>query len=243
MSYAYCRIPAKKKQSKLYGFEKVPVNKLPSIIARLQKTTCASSCFEPARANSGFCERVRNDIAPTPPQRHMSDRDLNKLVRRLRTPTISKLAAIGSLNPDYEARLRCETPLRLGTEEQRPKTTAEFRKFIKRITKATSSSRGKHYDLAVNDAELARLLLLDIKNGKLESKDVVDSIVQRLQTPTVASQPIHSVCPKRPQTVRCLTQKQRGQLPLVSGLPRSEGVDQIVERLYSGTSRSRPKTS
>jgi hypothetical protein len=240
MSYAYIKVVPVEKPSKLYGFEKVPSNRLPGIIARLQKTTHGASCCpSSSRTSHGLCERAKDGLPPASSGKRMSDRDLTKLVRRLRTPTISKLAATGLLNPDYESKLRSETPLRFGTDQQRPKTAIEFRKFLKRIGKSTTSSRGKTFDPVERAADIGRLTTVEFHNEEMVTKHAAESIFERVQQPTIASQPQHPDCPKRPATTKCLSQEQRRQLPLVSGLPRSTNVNQIVGRLYN----KRPITS
>ena len=165
----------------------------------------------------------------------MSDKEIDKVVRRLRTPTISKLASEGMLDPAYEARLRAQTPIRIGTEDKRPKTAAEYGKFMKRITRPTTASKSKHFCIFCDDPSLECYMDLDFSDESSSvSREEIEEIVSRIQTPTVASLRGKPECKRLPAN-RCLPMTQREQLPLVSGLPRSSGVDQIVNRLYAST--------
>ena len=244
MSYAFTRTIPAPVPVKMYGFQKVPPSEMHSIIHRMQKKTYISNLYHgeryqttpcPPRLPSAVCRKAppRSDIVGTP-RRHMSDKEIDKMVRRLRVPTISTLASVGMLDPAYETRLRSETPLRIGTGDQRPKTTADYRKFMHRITRPTTASRSKHFCVHCDDPDLQCYMDLDFCDEQQASREEIDDIVSRCQTPTVASLRGIPECKRKPQR-RCLSHSQRDQLPLVSGMPRSRDVDEIVQRLYAST--------
>ena len=157
----------------------------------------------------------------------MSPKLLKSVVRRLQTPTISRKIANGYLMPEYEA---------APSSVSRPKTAEENRKFLRRITRPTRSSRRRDLDAFWQETEASEYFYADFSDEVPIGKDDLEEIVNRIRTPTVASELADGYrCPKMKLDVEI----NRDKLPLVSGLSRSRKVDDIVQRLY----RPKPASS
>lgn len=233
MSFAYTKVTPPLPSSKLYGFGKVPMSQMPEIIDRIAQSTHSSSISSAKigpQVVPALCRKAPSDAAAPQKKAQVTDHDINKIVRRLRTPTISKLAAAGLLNPAYEAKFREEIPKPL-----RPKTASEYHKILKRIQRTTSSSRGKTFVSIYEDPQTAPYAELDFSNEDPVSKEEIDLITERVKVPTMAkktsNQSAWPECPRVPRG-KCLSPQQRHELPLVSGLPKSKNVTEIVDRLY-----------
>ena len=234
----YERKPRKLDEFRSYGYKKVTHSELKEIVERMQKKTYTSNIYHgelfhrvpsPPRPPSSTCPKApkRGDEAGKRQRQRMSDRDLNRLTRRLCRPTISKLANQGRIVPEYEL----DRPPTV--QPTRHRTAKEKKKAMEHLTRPTTASRSKLYGQCVfcGDPQMEEYMDIDFSDDKMASQDEIDSIIRRARTPTIASEGGIHECVKIRTCSRGGSRPHSCQ-PVVSGLSRSKNTDEIVERLH-----------
>ena len=267
MSSEYSRVVPQVMPMKVYGFKKVTRSELNNIINRLRKPTQSTETqlhsgelwqmsHVPPRAPFAFCGRTPTDfqcepVAGSKPKisrTPVNGRTLQKIVRRLQRPTISTMAADGSIAPNYELQI----PNKISTK--RPKTADDQEKLMERIQRPTTASRRKLYghkecilceDLHCSSVYDSVKCIQEVHRS-YSSHDDVDGALRRVRTPKYSGGG-NLRCPKLAKH-QSPSRSQSGQgstkedtlAPLISGLARSPKVQDITERLYRGPSSRSP---
>lgn len=240
MSYSYSRITPQDMEFKTYGFQRCSSREVYSIVRRLRSTTYNTELYNgerfkeipcPPRAPSAVCKKAKTaDIEGRPPRPKpvfTSEKDLEKAFRRVRAQTISRMALEGKISPTYDNIL---IPQYGGANlDQSPHDQT---KMMRRIMRPTTATRNRTWfsTLEEDNAYLEN----DIYDYEYVSARGIQDIVDRVSTPTMASEGgIGPKCPKRKDSIG--KGATLNEVPLVSGLPRSRNVDEIVNRLYTPT--------
>ena len=158
---------------------------------------------------------------------------IDRIVRRLQKPTLSKLVANGKVTLEYGDEIE---EYQEKMRRRRPKSSKEQSKAIERVQRPTTASK-RH--IAINEAIADKRLddeVLKTQYCKGEervlTKDHEKEIVSRVMVKTNAFCGGQPHCPKIHSEEDSLTLNQRKQygLPLVSGLSRSQNVGEITTR-------------
>ncbi|CAG5135022.1 unnamed protein product [Candidula unifasciata] len=161
--------------------------------------------------------------------RKLTDRELQRALRRIQKPTQSYLL---SKNYDRNEKEHISPTPCMST---RPFTSYERKKAFQHLRRPTTASRGKHatecYLCLDDERELNKTpapFEYYYADDKTVTKEEVECIVTRLVAPPGGM----STCSRlSPDYSRLIAQSVR--LPLVSGLARSKSVADIVNRLYT----------
>ena len=221
----------------------VTEEELGEIVHRLQKPTRSTEqtralLYHSSRATSSPtpCPRAWVDTDDQPgraSKRPVSPRVIQRLVRRLQRPTISTMAADGTVSHEYEP-----IPVR---PQSVPPRTDHREKAMERIRRPTTASRLKLYDSCIlcEELDMSPLRHRPPHGGvPAVSEGNMEKIVTRMRTPTHASNGCRVHCRKdaaTPMSELLIQQQHRSDLPLVSGLPRSRTVADITNRMYTPT--------
>ena len=174
---------------------------------------------------------------------------IDRLVRRLQKPTLSKLVANGKVTLEYSDEIE---EYQEKMRRRRPKSSKEQSKAIERVQRPTTASK-RH--VAINEAVADKRLDDEVVKTQYSyykgeervlTKDEEKKIVSRVMVKTNAFCGSLPHCPKIHNEEESLTLNQRKQygLPLVSGLSRSQNVGEITTRLYvTSTDCRRPRRS
>ena len=241
----YRRVRLDMSPLKMYGFQKVTHEELHDITSRIVKPTYNREVYladrmrlAPPRTPSAVCKKNQGDaVVQSRGRRRLPQPAVDKIFKRMRTPTLSVLAAQGELEPSYEFLLLQEKsrPKSASTTTSEEKDKEESRLSYSR---PTTASKGKRFCQFCTDPTMQEYMEIDYSDDKAVEEEELSEIVQRLTTPTMASrlaagQPKIERCPRRkPSTSSVINGKQNKQLPLC-GLSRSKSVHDITERLYS----------
>ncbi|KAL8576677.1 hypothetical protein ACOMHN_025152 [Nucella lapillus] len=249
MSFYYYRAPKEEEKVEGWGFKKVNSAEMMGIMDRVTRPTYNSrmhnmECTQVhnykytntnflARRSPTSCDRRRSaSVLPHGTgQRRLNDRELQRIIRRLRTPTVS-----------YEARFDFVTdedflPLPPAGRPLRPKSAPEDRqKAFQQLSRPTTASRAKTLGdctlcLDREELQMKNSLLpfeYDYGDERAVAPEELDYIVDRISAPTYAHKKMR--CPKTPKPVDEV--QLRAKTPLASGLPRSKSVKEIVQRLH-----------
>lgn len=236
-SSSYSRVLPRAPTLKMYGFQKVSDGEVRAIVGRLQRKTYNSTLqhdyshpkgLSPVRASSAPCRRNTPDLASAgTPAKHerKSSKEIERIFRRMRTPTLSYRAARGEITPLHE--LDDKRP-----EDQSPRSADEVKKSLRRITRPTTSTKTRTFCTYCKDPDLEEWHDIDFSDDKIVSQDQLDDIIKRVATPTVASEGGKTGrCRRRKDSVATEMSKRRG-LPLVSGMPRSQNIQEVTDRVY-----------
>ena len=232
MSFSYYRIIPEPVSYRMYGFETVSAKQVQAINRRLQKPTYGTDfihrqCFQteasPPRPAPVTCKRAQSAGVPSPDQQVASfstQRDLEKAIRRIAAPTLSRMAAEGKIAASYDTNFEQQSH---NIEER---TTIDQVKALQKIRRPTTASKTKSRELQ------DEYVCIEYLNKPAVTNEYIQTITDRVSTPTVASEGgIGPTCPKRRDSVG-----KKGfakQMPLISGLERSKNVSEIVNRLYT----------
>lgn len=202
----------------------------------------------------------RPKTAPASTSMKLSRRQLEKLLERLEQPTLSReVAMAGSyFKEPFDEEIRQGRIIRL----DRPYSAPERKRALQRIQRPTTANLGKRVGVCPycddDRYDIDRdLFNADYCDGRIADEDELSGIIERAQTPTHASRGGTVVCkkaksdryylyhrrePLTEETKEVTENLQSSQkrkkpppeepLPLLSGLPRSKNVDEIVRRLY-----------
>ena len=163
---------------------------------------------------------------------------IDRLVRRLQKPTLSKLLANGKANVKYGDEIE---QYQDKVRRKRPKSSKEQTKAMERVQKPTTASKrhialnegvvDKRFDDDVDDV----LNTLYTDEERFLTKEEEKEIVSRVMAKTNAFRGGQPHCPKINSDEESLSLSQRKQygLPLVSGLSRSQNVEEITTRVHS----------
>lgn len=250
MSSMYYKVNPQKNHATLYGFKKVSASEIHEITVRLARKTYnrhLSTSEEQKRVHNyenihdqviwqrtpSACAR-RTSVQSTRCRSasRLSDREMQRLLRRLMKPTESILNAQHDVD-DRDKDIKLGRIVR-STSELDEKTA----KSVSRLSRPTTASRAK--------SAISCHLCYDHQNkGKDEPLDVFDYeyaddktlpeeemqfVTERMLQSTCVSTGTQKICTKSPAQLDEV--KIREQLPLVSGLRRSKNVKEIVNRLY-----------
>ena len=261
---------------KVYGFKKVSKTEMEDIVNRLQRPThCTESqnysgeMWQASnvlpRAPFTLCRRTPSPADPTgtgsrpgTSKALLNSRVLQKIVRRLQRPTISTMAAEGTIAPNYElefgGKVRSETPRNVDEQE----------KLLERIQRPTTASRRKLFghmqcllceDLQYSDVHET---LRHMRHNEVPShshgrrppmpmsppaaqpppEDAATGRASRARSATHASNGGKAACPRLPTAAAASSGGHRvrvttpSDLPLISGLARTEKVKDITGRLH-----------
>lgn len=236
---------------KSFGFQRVTPEELHDIVQRLQNGTYNTKLYRgerhqvtpcPPRTPAVKCDKAKNaDTGEKVPVTSRTEREITRTFYRLqRCETLSIKAGKGKILPQHEriANINKETEREKAIEQARDKKM----KWLRRLRRPTTATKQRHFCWFCDDPKLCRYLEYDFSDDRVVSKGELNTIVQRVQTPTKASLmqvglEKEASCPKRRDSIssRC-----RSQTPLLSGLERSKNVDKIVSRLYPGRPHSSP---
>ncbi|XP_076459214.1 uncharacterized protein LOC143292630 [Babylonia areolata] len=246
MSFYYYRAPKEEEKAEGWGFKKVNSAELTGIMERITRPTYNSrmhnmECTQVhnyrytntnflARRSPTSCDRRRSASAlPSTGERRLNERELQRIIRRLRKPTVSYEASRYDFSADEE--LPLPRPLR-------PKSAVEDRqKAFQQLSRPTTASRAKTLgdctlclDREEQDTKNSLVPFeYDYADDKSVPPEELDFIVDRVSAPTYAHKKTR--CPKTPKPVDEV--KLRSKTPLASGLARSKTVNEIVQRLHS----------
>ncbi|KAK7507499.1 hypothetical protein BaRGS_00001434 [Batillaria attramentaria] len=249
MSFYYYRKPKPEEKVEGWGFKKVNPTELTGILERVTRPTYNSRMHNMENTqvhnykytNTNFlakrsptsCDRRRSASAALPhAHRRLSDRELQRVVRRLRKPTISYEASRYDFIPYHEADVDPDRVIR-------PRTAPgeDRQKAFMQLSRPTTASRAKTLGDCVLCADREELEMknslvpfeYDYGDEKCVPPEELDDIVERVSAPTFSRQ--RQRCPRQPRPVNEV--QIREKTPLASGLPRSKSVKEIVQRLYS----------
>lgn len=254
----YMRVIPDAMPLKVYGFKKVSSRQLEDIVNRLQRHTHSTE----TQVNMGELWNLGN-ITPRAPyisckrapasdsrnrpgtmKQPMKGKMLEKVIRRLQRPTISTMAAEGTITPSYELDFRSRSE---NSKFIRPNSTEEQQKLLERIQKPTTASRRKLYGhsqcLLCEDihTSLVRntMKLIQEPEGSTHCWKSMEeqNKVPRSRTTTPASAGGRPPCLKKAKPMTNGSPSRSGvsqdsNLPLISGLARSEKVADITDRLH-----------
>ncbi|KAK7111423.1 uncharacterized protein [Littorina saxatilis] len=248
MSFYYTRVPKEEEKVEWWGFKKVNPHELTGILDRVTRPTYTSrmhnmECTQVhnnmyhntnflARRSPTACDRRRSASAlPRNTNRRLNERELQRVVRRLRKPTVCFEARYDYL-PEEELHPLPPRP-------SRPKSAPEEdrQKAFLQLSRPTTASRAKTLGdctLCLDRDEVIKNNTLgpfeyDYGDEKTLPPEELEDIVDRISAPTFAHKKLR--CPKIPKPMDEFRMRQR--TPLASGLPRSKNVKEIVTRLYS----------
>lgn len=249
MSFYYYRKPKPEEKVEGWGFKKVNSAELTGILDRVTRPTYNSrmSNMENTQVhnyrytNSNFlarrsptsCDRRRSASANLAhSQRRLSERELQRVVRRLRKPTVSYEASRYDFLPAHEADVDPDRVIR-------PRTAPgeDREKAFQQLSRPTTASRAKTLGDCVLCADREELEMknslvpfeYDYGDERSVRPEQLEDIVERISAPTFNHQ--RQRCPRQPRPVNELQIRQK--TPLASGLARSKSVKEIVQRLYS----------
>ena len=249
MSFSYRKVTPPDFLFRTYGFKKVTQEELEQIVSRLQKQTYSTEFIHSqVRGNdviptprelttdetqpSALCPRAqsaRSDFRSksTRPRPCSATPEQSELIfRRLRRPTVSYRAAVGRIPPNYEVRAaRARRAM-----SKPPPLPKEQAKSIARVRRPTTASRYRNGSGSRGEKGQEKYHDFDFSDDRFADEARVERIFDRLRVPTLASEGgVGPTCPRRRDSIG--RRARSAQLPLVSGLPRSRDVTEIVERL------------
>ncbi len=233
----YTRAELRPVAIKTWGYNKVSNEHLNNIVNRLQRPTLNTDAYHsdlyhiqrsPFRSPAAICRKATSEIDAVQlaqmKRRPVTPQVLQKIVRRLQRPTISKMAAEGNISPEYE----------LNIPSQRPKTASETSKIVERIRRPTTASNSKRYDECLLCEELEKSGTFPIKlaqhlnkkpdKEKALPKGGLEEIMQRVRSPTYSGRIGRSRFRQEDTSVV--------ETPLLTALSRSESVDEITGKMH-----------
>ncbi|XP_071100685.1 uncharacterized protein [Haliotis cracherodii] len=248
MSFYYIKVAKEPEKLPGYGFRKADAEEIAIITQRLTRPTYSSLIHtEDSQSvhNYQFIrEQSRKRRTPSACQkiplsahrkstndRRFTDWELQRVLRRLQKPT--ETSEHKRFFHDDDLR-----PAQAVTAVNRPKTGDEKTKFLERLVRPTTASRAKSVNgchlcdekSREKNKTLAPFEYVYANDTEFEQA-VVEEIVERVRSSTHASTRGAKQCcrltPARVDEVEI-----RKGLPLVSGLPRSNTVKEIVHRLH-----------
>ncbi|XP_033727878.1 uncharacterized protein LOC117317256 isoform X1 [Pecten maximus] len=249
MSFMYYRQKEPKpKTIPAYGFEKKKASEVRDITERLSRPTYNRRLsadepthlynFDKSRESSALRNRTpsscgrRSALSSSDRQRsatrRLTDREMQRLIRRLQRPTESYVIATTEQMDEPQGRIS-RTPI---AEEQIAKT-------VRRLRRPTTATMAKD----INECHLCfehenkkstdppDAFDYDYIMDKSLPPEELDYIVSRMRVQTCSS--AHGRrCAKTPATAYFDEVKARENLPLLSGLARSKNVKDITNRLH-----------
>ncbi|XP_067687861.1 uncharacterized protein [Haliotis asinina] len=247
MSFYYIKVVKVPEKLPSYGFRKAEAEEIANITQRVTRPTYSSLIHTEDSLSVHNYQYIRQQSSKrrTPSackktplstsmqstnDRRFNEWELQRVLRRLQKPT--ETSECKRFSNDDEL-----TPARAATTVNRPKTVDERTKFLERLARPTTASRAK----SVNDCHLcdekSREKNKTLAPFEYEYADdnelepaAVDEIVERVRSSTHASMRGSKQC-GRLTPARVDEVVIRKGLPLVSGLPRSNTVKEIVHRL------------
>ena len=152
------------------------------------------------------------------------------MFQRIRKPTLSYRAALGKIAPSYDIEARNRNRNR-----KPPPLPKEQAKAIARVRRPTTAYKYRCGQGSRNDPDVEKYQDYDFSDNNTAKPEVVAEIIDRVRAPTIASEGgVGPMCPRRRDSIGRLARPPKA-LPLVSGLPRSRNVDEIVDRLSQPT--------
>ena len=249
MSLSYRKVLPPDFMFRTYGFKKVSPDELEQIVSRLQKQTYSTEFIHSqvraadviptprplpsdSTAPAALCPRAQSarsefqSVSARPKPCSATPEQTDLIFRRLRRPTVSYRAAVGKIPPNYEVRAaRARRAMR-----KPPPLPKEQTKAIARVRRPTTASRYRFGQGSRGEKNLEKYQEFDFSDDRYAQEPEVEKIFDRLRTPTLASEGgIGPTCPRRRDSIG--RRARSAQLPLVSGLPRSRDVTEIVDRL------------
>lgn len=256
MSFYYTRVPKEQEKAGTWGFKKVNAAELTGILGRVTRPTYNSRLHKMestqvhnylypqnnslARRSPSSCDRRRSASATaTSPERRLTDRELQKIVRRLRKHTLSSELS----RYDNHPRDHPWPPPSPGATS-RPKSAPQHRedrqKAFRSLSRPTTASRAKTLGDCTLCADQEEMTLknslvpfeYDYGDERALAPEQLEEVVERISAPTFAHNNLR--CPRTPKPLDEFLIRQR-PMPLVSGLARSKNVKEIVQRVSSST--------
>ncbi|XP_074641405.1 uncharacterized protein LOC141899148 [Tubulanus polymorphus] len=237
MSGMYYKVIPKAKAVKMYGYQKASPEKIEMINQRMLKPTNASMYglveykgdgqFRKRPHTACVCSRAPDDAVMTPNNKvYVDERTLNRIIRRLRTPTFC--SQIGNADKDTD---EMETDLQKFVRTK-PISDAEEKKRLKRLMRPTTATNQKKVGCCYicEDSRNSDIMKECFCDDKVVPEAELEEIVWRMQKTTNASKGGKDMCRKAPEATKITIAYDR--LPLMSGLPRTRKVNDIVNRLY-----------
>ena len=248
MSSLYRRIRVDVMPLKLYGFQKVSQEEMQEITNRMVKPTYNSElyssgrvCPSPKNILSTHCRKATpgTDGFVVMRQKRARKEVVQRIVQRVRAPTVSVLAANGVVKPSYHQAGSENKPEKPLTKEERAKA---------RYTRPTTASRNRVFCGFCEDPANKDYLDIDFSDDRQVPEEELDNIINRLQTPTMASRMLGGGRAKTPdstdqQLELCKRRRRsstsssvrgdRKSMPLMCGLERTRSAKEISDRLYS----------
>ena len=189
----------------------------------------ASACSRQntSRASSATFDSS-NEIKP----KRLSEREMSRLIRRLQRPTetFKRATSIPPNDVDKEnmkqgkiVRTQSADVYKARVAKLRRPTTATLAKTLNACHLCYEHENKKN-------PEEIDAFDYDYSDPKVVPAEEVDFLVERMKTPTVASEGGKYQCTKIPEYIDEV--KIRENLPLLSGLARSRNVKEITRRLY-----------
>lgn len=251
MSCMYYRVVTTPAPAEVYGFKKVSAKQLDEITERVTKPTYnrtlatgeqtrvynymhSGKSSQRKRAVNFRCSKSApsSDDKCNTRSRKYTDKEIHRLIRRLRRPTFSFEAQ--KVNKNNDSNEETEKQKLVSKQEA---TEKEKRRFL-RLQRPTTASLAKTLDVChlCYDHERKRksdppdAFDYSYDDEKVVPVEEVDFIIERLRTPTLASKKGSAKCRKTPPMIDEV--KIREDLPLLSGLSRSKSVHEITSRLH-----------
>ena len=246
----------KRKVIPQYGFDKKTADEVRAITSRLSAQSTYNrrlSANEPtylnnynlSRENSATRYRTpsacgkRSNLSTDNPSRQssagkrLSERDMQRLIRRLQRPTESYVV---STTTDHAEEYH--VTVKNGKVIQLEPPSEESNKIVRRIRRPTTASRAKdisdchlcHDHTHKKETDPPDAFDYEYDATKFVAPEELDYIVSRMRVPTCSSAHGQRTCAKTPITLDEV--KIRETLPLVSGLGRSRNYKEITKRLF-----------
>lgn len=173
--------------------------------------------------------------------RKLTDRELQRLLRRIQKPTRAQVLSRSDYSPNKE-----NSSVQVATS--RPATASEREKALQQLSRPTTASRAKQvnecYLCHEDEAELNKTPVPFVylyTDNKTVTVEEVSNIVSRLSSATKASGHASTACYRLPPDFQDMY-LQSVRLPLLSGLARTKSVAEIVNRLYGSKESKKNRT-
>ncbi|XP_064621043.1 uncharacterized protein LOC135483908 [Lineus longissimus] len=272
MSGSYYALRRKMPAFKTYGFRKANQSEIDEINRRMMKPTASSQVSQLNLYNDGkdYQKRPRSACLATPccakhqfenqrtrvPKR-VNERHINRIVRRLQTPTFSFEAHMADDRLDNLDFVLSKLPPRPRTASSRASSTGDESLTVQRLQRPTTATCLKRIGFCFycdGEEEMKKykrrqvqplvgpkikeeekvIIPDDFNNEKTLTSTELEEVTKRVRTPTHASNGGTPVCKRLPEATTVTVYDSRS-LPLASGLQRTNRIDDIVNRLYRPT--------
>ncbi|XP_050419077.2 uncharacterized protein LOC126832368 [Patella vulgata] len=243
MSFYYYKIPQEKKEAKVYGNKKVEQNELNQITERVTRPTYSSSLIREQKRLYNYIN-LRENARQRPPtscrkrpatasvldnskhSRRFTDREFTRMIRRLRKPTVSSRVS----RVDYDT--DTTEPTRMNSASTRPRTAEERTKSLSDLCRPTTASSCKSFDRDKYTGDNYNNHDYEYVYTSCAPPEEIDFLIDRMSKTTIARSRGKVNCPRSPFVSAESEFEFQRKLPLVSGLPKSRTIEEIVGRLY-----------